>query len=167
MAEVFKNIDQTICSTVGMEGECLTFIVDKEEYWIEILKIMEITDMMPITPVPRKPEYIKGVIDLLGKVIPVMDLRRRFGINPIDDNEGVCIIVVEIEGQRDLVMNGILVDRVCEVVNIKREDIESTSTFDTRPPTDCIIGVPVVDEGIKILLDIDKVISAKEVKDIC
>ena len=164
MAEIIENIDQTIRSTAGMEGEYLIFSVDEEEYGIEILKIMEITDMMPITTVPRTPEYIKGVINLRGKVIPVVDLRRRFGMNPIVYNERACIIVVEIEGQADSVLTGILVDTVRVVVNIKRKDIEKTPPFDARLNTDYIIGMTRMEEGIKILLDIDKVISAQEVE---
>ncbi|MBW1717509.1 MAG: purine-binding chemotaxis protein CheW, partial [Deltaproteobacteria bacterium] len=97
--------------------------------------------MMPITPVPRTPDYVKGVINLRGKVIPVVDLRLRFGMDEIDYTERTCIIVVEIEGQAGIVLIGIVVDAVSEVLNIKGEDIEETPTFGTKLDTEYILGM--------------------------
>ena len=97
-----------------------------------------------------------------GKVIPVVDLRRRFGMEAIDYTERTCIIVVEIQGQTGMVMIGIVVDSVSEVLNIKGEDIEETPTFGTRLNTDYILGMAKIEGGVKILLDIDRVLSAEE-----
>ena len=105
----------------------------------------------------------KGVINLRGKVIPVVDLRLRFGMESIEYTERTCIIVVEIEGQAGTVMIGIVVDAVSEVLNIKSEDIEETPTFGTKLNTDYILGMAKMEGGVKILLDIDKVLSADEV----
>lgn len=122
--------------------------------------------MMPITTVPQTPEFVKGVINLRGKVIPVVDLRLRFGMDSIDYTERTCIIVVEIEGQTGTVMIGIVVDSVSEVLNIKGDDIEETPTFGTKLNTDYILGMAKVEGGVKILLDIDRVLSAEEISNL-
>ncbi len=148
------------------DGKYLTFSLDKEQYGIGILKIKEIIGMIPITPVPRTPEYVKGVINLRGKVIPVVDLRQRFSMGVVDSTDRTCIIVVEIESQSGTVMMGILVDSVSEVLNIKGEEIEDTPTFGTTVDTDYILGMAKMDGGVKILLDIDRVLSEGEVREL-
>jgi purine-binding chemotaxis protein CheW len=133
-----------------------------EEYGIGILKIKEIIGMLPITSVPQTPEFVKGVINLRGKVIPVMDLRLRFGMPPIEYSERTCIIVVEIAGQAGTVQIGIVVDAVSEVLNIKRDDIEETPTFGTKLNTGYILGMAKMEGGVKILLNIDQVLSGDD-----
>ena len=145
------------------EGKDLTFILDEEEYGIGIIKIKEIIGMMAITSVPQTPEFVKGVINLRGKVIPVVDLRLRFGLNAIDYTERTCIIVVEIEGNSGKVTIGIVVDAVSEVLNIKGDDIEDTPTFGTQLNTDYILGMAIMEGGVKILLDIDRVLGEQEI----
>jgi purine-binding chemotaxis protein CheW len=145
----------------GREGKYLTFTLDNEEYGIGILKIKEIIGLMPITSVPQTPDYVKGVINLRGKVIPVVDLRLRFGMEEMEYTERTCIIVVEIAGQQGTVLMGIVVDAVSEVLNIKREDIEDTPTFGTKLNTDYILGMAKMEGGVKILLDIDRVLSTE------
>jgi purine-binding chemotaxis protein CheW len=167
MAELAETIDQAVRSNEGREGKYLTFTLDDEEYGIGILKIKEIIGMMSITPVPQTPEYVKGVINLRGKVIPVVDLRLRFGMDTIDYTERTCIIVVEISGQAGTVQIGIVVDSVSEVLNIKADEIEDTPTFGTKLNTDYILGMAKMDGSVKILLDIDKVLSSQEVEHIC
>ncbi len=163
MAELAEKMDQAVKAMTEREGKYLTFTLDNEEYGISILKIKEIIGMMPITTVPQTPEFVKGVINLRGKVIPVMDLRLRFGMDGIDYNERTCIIVVEITSQAGTVMIGVVVDAVSEVMNIKGEDIEETPTFGTKLNTDYILGMAKMEGGVKILLDIDQVLSAEEV----
>ena len=111
---------------VNREGKYLTLFLADEEYGISILKIKEIIGMMPITTVPQTPEFFKGVINLRGKVIPVIDLRLRFGINATSYSERTCIIVVEIMGQNGAVLTGIVVDTVSEVLNVNNNEIEDT-----------------------------------------
>ena len=145
------------------EGKYLTFTLAEEEYGIGILKIKEIIGMMPITTVPQTPEFVKGVINLRGKVIPVIDLRLRFGMGEIDYTERTCIIVVEIDGQVGTVLIGTVVDSVSEVLNVKGDEIEDTPTFGTKLNTEYILGMAKMEGGVKILLDIDQVLSSEEI----
>jgi purine-binding chemotaxis protein CheW len=163
MAELTETMDQAVKVMADREGKYLTFTLASEEYGIGILKIREIIGMMPITSVPQTPDFVKGVINLRGKVIPVMDLRLRFGMEAIDYSDRTCIIVVEIEGGGGTVQIGIVVDSVSEVLNIKGEEIEDTPTFGTKLNTDYILGMSKMEGGVKILLDIDKVLSAEEI----
>jgi len=163
MSELAETMNQAVKVMADREGKYLTFSLAKEEYGIGILKIKEIIGMMPITSVPQTPEYVKGVINLRGKVIPVLDLRLRFGMESMEYTERTCIIVVEIEGSSGTVMIGIVVDAVSEVLNIKGEEIEDTPAFGTKLNTDYILGMAKTGGGVKILLDIDKVLSAEEI----
>lgn len=162
MAEVAEAMDQAVKAMADREGKYLTFTLDKEEYGIGILKIKEIIGMMPITSVPQTQEFVKGVINLRGKVIPVMDLRLRFGMGEIDYTDRTCIIVVEVESEGGVVLIGVVVDSVSEVLNIKGEDIEDAPTFGTQVDTACISGMAKTGDGVKILLDIDRVLSRGE-----
>jgi len=162
MSEVDEKIDQAVKAMAEKEGKYLTFTLAEEEYGIGILKIKEIIGMLPITSVPQTPEFVKGVINLRGKVIPVMDLRLRFGMNSIDYTERTCIIVVEIAGTSGTILIGIVVDAVSEVLNIKGGDIEKTPTFGAKLNTDYILGIAKMEGGVKILLDIDQVLNSDE-----
>jgi purine-binding chemotaxis protein CheW len=140
MGELTATMDQASCpveytpagdsagvkAMIERESKSLTFTMADEEYGIGILKIKEIVGMMPITSVPQTPKFVKGVINLRGKVIPVVDLRLRLTMEPIAYNDRICIIVVEISGRGTDIVIGIVVDSVSEVLNIKREDIERT-----------------------------------------
>jgi purine-binding chemotaxis protein CheW len=163
MAEATEVMDQAVKASAEKEGKYLTFTLAEEEYGIGILKIKEIIGMIPITSVPQTPEFVKGVVNLRGKVIPVMDLRLRFGMAEIDYTERTCIIVVEIDGQTGTIMIGVVVDAVSEVLNIKAEDIEDPPTFGTALNTEYILGMAKMEGGVKILLDIDRVLSRDEV----
>jgi len=156
-------MDKAEKAIADREGKYLTFTLADEEYGISIMKIQEIIGLMKITTIPRTPEFVKGVINLRGKVIPVVDLRLRFGMEAVDYTDRTCIIVVEIEGQAGTVLTGIAVDSVSEVLNIKGEDIEDTPTFGIKLNTEDILGVAKVEGRVKILLDIDRVLSADEV----
>lgn len=146
------------------EGKYLTFELGGEEYGLEILKVKEIIGIMNITSVPQTPEYVKGVINLRGKVIPVIDLRLKFEMEPLEYSERTCIIVVDIAGKSGTkVMIGTVVDSVSEVLNIKAEEIEETPTFGVRLNTDYILGMAKIKEEVKILLDIDQVLSDEEI----
>jgi len=146
------------------EGKYLTFELGGEAYGLEILKVKEIIGIMNITSVPRMPEYVKGVINLRGKVIPVIDLRLKFGMEPLEYNERTCIIVVDITGRSaNSVMVGIVVDSVSDVMNIGDDEIEDTPTFGVKLNTEYILGMAKSKGGVKILLDIDRVLSNKEV----
>jgi purine-binding chemotaxis protein CheW len=147
---------------IDHEGKYLTFSVAGEEYGISILRVKEIIGMMPVTMVPRTPHFIKGVINLRGKVIPVVDLRAKFGIETAGYTERTCIVVVEIAGQSGPLLMGIVVDSVSEVLNIKNNDIEETPAFGAQLDTDYILGMAKMNGGVKILLDISRVLVADE-----
>jgi len=147
---------------VRREGKYLTFALAGEEYGIGILKVKEIIGLMPITPVPQTPEHIKGVINLRGKVIPVVDLRLKFGMMSAESTERTCIIVTEIVTGGKQIFMGIVVDSVSEVLNIKLAEIEDTPNFGSALDTAYILGMAKAGQGVKILLDIDKVMSNKE-----
>lgn len=149
-------------SLTGKEGKYLTFSLSNEEYGIGILKIKEIIGMMPITSVPRTPKFVRGVINLRGKVIPVIDLRIRFCMEEKAYNDRTCIVVVEIESHGIEMVIGIVVDSVSEVLNIKSEEIEETPEFGTSLNTEYILGMATMEGGVKILLDIDAVLSSEE-----
>lgn len=162
MIEEKEKICRALTAMADTEGKYLTFSLAGEEYGIGILKIKEIIGMMPITCVPQTPDFIKGVVNLRGKVIPVMDLRLRFGMPANAYSERTCIIVVETDGPVGTVQVGVVVDAVSEVLNIKAEEIEATPAFGTRFNTDFILGMAKMNGGIKILLDIDRVLGSEE-----
>ncbi|MGQ9524025.1 MAG: chemotaxis protein CheW [Armatimonadota bacterium] len=140
-------------------GKFLTFFLGSEEYGLEILKVHEIIGMMDITPVPRTPSFIRGVVNLRGKIIPVVDLRLKFGMDAVDHTDETCIIVVQANG----VQMGIVVDRVSEVLDIAEEEIEAVPSFGAEVDTAYILGIGKTGERVKLLLDIDKVLSSTEV----
>lgn len=163
MADLSGNQEQSKGPIQDKSGKYLTFSLAAEEYGIGILKVREIIGMMPITLVPQTPHFVKGVINLRGKVIPVVDLRLKFGIEQMDYTERTCIIVAEIEGDVRSVMMGIVVDAVSEVIPFRNEDIEETPAFGTKINTGYILGMAKVGNSVKILLDIDRVLSSQEV----
>jgi purine-binding chemotaxis protein CheW len=150
-----RDADRTSTTRGDRGGKFLTFFLAGEEYGLEILKVQEIIGMMDITPVPRAPEFICGVINLRGKVIPIVDLRLRFGMPSADRTAETCIIVVE----ANRVQTGIVVDQVSEVANIPSESIEDTPAFGDTVETDFILGIGKSEGRVKLLLDIDKVLS--------
>jgi len=144
------------------EGKYLTFALGPEEYGLEILKVREIIGYMEITAVPQTPHHVKGVINLRGQVIPVVDLRAKFGMDTTDVTDQTCIIVVEIaQGQRTF-STGMVVDRVQEVLDIAGEDIEEAPQFGAAVETDFILGMGKIGDTVKILLDIDKVLAGDD-----
>lgn len=144
-------------------GKYLTFALGKEEYGLEILKVREIIGYMEITAVPRTPSCVKGVINLRGQVISVIDLRTKFGMPAAERTDETCIIVVEIRsGERKLNV-GIVVDRVSEVLDIASEQIEAPPSFGSELDTNFILGMGKIGEAVKILLDIDRVLGASEI----
>ena len=143
------------------EGKYLTFALGSEEYGLEILKVREIIGYMEITAVPQTPHEVKGVINLRGLVIPVVDLRAKFGMETAEITDESCIIVVEIsQGDRPF-STGIVVDHVQEVLDINGQDIEAAPQFGSAVDTDFILGMGKIGDSVKILLDIDKVLGGE------
>jgi purine-binding chemotaxis protein CheW len=140
-------------------GKYLTFALSHEEYGLEILKVREIIGYVGVTAVPRMPPHIKGVINLRGQVISVIDLRARFGMPPAEQTDQTCIIVVEIKKEGRKLSTGIIVDSVSEVLSIASENIEPSPEFGLCVETDFILGIGKIGARVKILLDIDKVLE--------
>ncbi len=142
------------------EGRVLTFALSEEEYGIEILKVREILGLQAITTVPQTPEHMKGVLNLRGRVIPVIDLRLKFSIQEEEHTGETCIIVVEVNSMHI----GIIVDSVSEVVDIGSGDIEDTPKFGQGIDTDFIMGLGKVNEKTIILLDIEMVLTSEDLE---
>lgn len=160
--ESIKNIAQIEPFQSENEGKYLTFQLAEEGYGIGILKVREIIGMLPVTPVPQTPMFLKGVINLRGQVIPVVDLRLKFGLMEEEYTERTSIIVVEVKGLANNIPIGIVVDTVSEVINIQAEEIEPAPTFGASINTNFILGMAKTEGGVKILLNIDQVLSAEE-----
>ena len=147
----------------GLAGKYLTFKLDVEEFGLEILKVQEIINMMEITRVPRTPAFIRGVINLRGKVIPVVDLRRKFEMESRENTDKTCIIVVTVRRSSGSVVMGIIVDEVSEVLDVAGASIEPSPEFGGVVDTSFILGMGKVGERVVTLLDVDKVLSGEDV----
>jgi purine-binding chemotaxis protein CheW len=142
-------------------GKYLTFLLDREDYGVAILKVREIIGLMDITKVPQTPDFVEGVINLRGKVIPVIDLRTKFGLARTEYNDQTCIIVVDVGA-----MMGIIVDTVNEVHDIPAANIEPAPRFGSAVDTSFILGMGKVKDDVKILLDIDRVLTSEELVEV-
>jgi len=146
-------------------GKYLTFTIQRESYGIDVLKVREIIRLTDITAVPQMPEYVKGVINLRGKIIPVIDLRLRFGFTEVKDTDQTCIVVVQVKlPDGKSTQMGLIVDGVEEVVNIAGGDIEETPDFGAQISTEYIVGMAKVKGVVKTLLNIDRVLTAETIK---
>ncbi len=141
-------------------GKFLTFELDDEVYGVGILKVKEIIGIMDITSVPQSPQYMKGVLNLRGKIIPVVDLRLKFGFPEKEYTERTCIIVVELARGEGKMLVGIIVDAVSEVTNISEADVEATPDFGGNYSADYIHGMAKIKGKVVILLDIGRVLGA-------
>jgi purine-binding chemotaxis protein CheW len=138
-------------------GKYLTFVLGHEEYGLEILRVREIMGIVPITHLPQMPLFIKGVINLRGAVIPIVDLRLKFGMPEIEYTKETCIIVMDIAGK----LTGIVVDSVSEVLDITEKEIDDAPSFGSSVDTEFIIGMGKVKGKVKILLDIAKALEGE------
>ncbi len=154
------------------ENKFLTFRLGDEEYGVEILRVREIIGLIDITPLPKTADYVKGVINLRGKIIPVIELRTKFALPPVEYTEATCVIVVEVEDQHggEQFSMGVIVDTVSEVLDIAKDLIEPAPRFGFSLNTDFILGMGKVIDGeeqrVTILLDIDKVLIAGELTEL-
>ena len=164
MPEARTEMAAKTSQLAGLAGKYLTFRLASEEYGLEIMKVQEIIGMMPVTQVPRVPDYVRGVINLRGRIIPTIDLRAKFGLERIPDTDKTCIIVVEIISAKGKVSVGIIVDEVAEVLDVAANEVDRAPEFGTSLSMDFILGVGIVKGGVKILLDIDKVLTFEEAK---
>jgi purine-binding chemotaxis protein CheW len=147
-------------------GKYLAFHLGPEEFGIQVLKVREIMGIQEITAVPHTPLHTKGVINLRGKVIPVVDLRLKFGMPEVTYTQRTCIIVTEVEGESGPMMIGAVVDGVSEVLNLAVADIEDTPDFGGDVATTGLLGMAKVKGKVKILLDIDHVMTHQDLNEL-
>lgn len=158
-----QQVEEKQTDLSELAGKYLTFNLGNEGYGLEILKVQEIIGMQEITKIPRTPDYVKGVINLRGKVIPIIDLRSKFGMPEQELTRKTCIIVVQVQRGESALIMGIVVDEVSEVLNISGDQIEAAPSLGTNVDTHFILGMAKTESAVKILLDIDKVLSAEEI----
>lgn len=159
-----SNTEQKI-EVKAKPGKYLTFKLGKEIYGIEILKVQEIIGMMNVTEVPKTPHFVRGVINLRGKVIPVISLREKFTMQSIDDTSLTCIIVVQIKkSDGRIVTMGVIVDEVSEVLNIELNELEACPEFGLNVDTEFILGMGKVGDKVIMLLDVNRVLSNGEIQ---
>ena len=146
-------------------GKYLTFQLANEEFGIRVLKVREIMGVQEITAVPQTPSHVKGVINLRGKVIPVIDLRLKFGLPSVEYTQRTCIIVTQVAAdQSSTILMGIVVDAVSEVLNLSLQEIEDTPDFGEDIGGDYLLGMAKVKGKVKILLDIDRILSMQDLQ---
>lgn len=154
--------ERTASTTHSLAGKYLTFALHGESYGIDVLQVREIIRLTDITAVPQMPPYVRGVINLRGKIIPVLDLRVRFGFPDARRTDQTCIVEVQVklpDGKTTAM--GLIVDGVEEVLNIAAADIEETPDFGAQLDTECILGMAKIKGKVKGLLDIDKVVASE------
>jgi purine-binding chemotaxis protein CheW len=147
-------------------GKYLTFQLGREEFGIRVLKVREIMGLQEITAVPQTPAHVRGVINLRGKVVPVIDLRVKFAMAATEYTQRTCIIVTQVQMDSGSALMGIIVDGVSEVVNLAESDIEDTPDFGEDIGSRYLLGMAKSKGKVKILLDIDKVLSLEELHDL-
>ncbi|HEY0163694.1 MAG TPA: chemotaxis protein CheW [Edaphobacter sp.] len=147
-------------------GKYLVFQLGKEEFGAGVMKIREIMKMQEITTVPQTLPFVEGVINLRGRVIPVIDLRTKFGLERQEHTERTCIIVVRTQSPEGELPMGIIVDGVVEVLTLHSSDIEDTPDFGRGGTNPCLLGMAKIKGRVKILLDMDEVLSNQELQGI-
>lgn len=146
-------------SVKKLEGKYLTFNLAKEQFGLQILKVREIIGVLKVTPIPNAPKSIKGVINLRGKIVCVMDLREKLQLSSVEVDRRNCIIVTEIEDESGIHEMGLLVDAVSEVLDIKEDEIEPPPMMGEDVQTSCILGMAHSGQDVKILLNIDQIVT--------
>jgi purine-binding chemotaxis protein CheW len=162
-AAMEPNQTRTLTHDIAQaQGQYLTFHLMEENYGIDVLKIREIIRLMPITKVPRLPGFVKGVINLRGKVIPVIDLREKFGLPVAPCTKQTCIIVVDVWAEEDNYLIGVIVDEVNDVMSFAIKDLEPSPSYSMDLKTNFIKAMGKSGSRVWILLDIDRILSPAE-----
>lgn len=150
----------------ALEGKYLAFKIGDERYGLFIMKVREIIGLLPMTRVPRTPSFIKGVINLRGRVIPVIDLRQKFGLPQVETTDMTCIIVCQIDRPDGQLTMGLVIDEVSEVLDLSKEQLEPTPTFGADIDTGFILGLGKIDDRVIMLLDVDKILTGEDLNSI-
>jgi len=161
-AVITEESNNSAVEIKNLGGKYLTFILGKEVFGVQITKVQEIIRMQNVTKVPRVKNFVRGVINLRGKIIPVIELRLKFGMEPQKDTEKTCIIVIQVKSSNADFTIGIIIDEVREVLDISSENIEPPCMVDYSEDQDFILGIGKVADEVKILLDIDQILTISE-----
>jgi purine-binding chemotaxis protein CheW len=161
MDAVAAEIDSSL-EVVSSADQYLTFIMADEEYGVDILRVQEIKGWDTVTPLPNTPEYVKGVINLRGTIVPIIDLRERFGLETVSYGPTTVVIVLKVNSQKGQRVMGIVVDAVSEVYNVPDEELKPAPDFGSSMSTEVVKGLATVEEKMVILLDIDRLLDEKE-----
>lgn len=148
--------------SVNIDNQYVTFMIEDEIYGVDVHKVHEIIGMTKITKVPNSMIFMKGMIDLRGKVVPVVDMRLKFNMEEREYNEMTVILIVEVMGK----LIGMVVDTVSDVIGLKEENVQATPHFSTKIDTDYISGIGRSDEKLIILLDVDRILTSEEIEKI-
>ena len=159
MMNTEASVDDAFAAAEQAAGKYLTFVMGKEEFGLRILKVREIIRLPKITSVPEIPDYLRGIINLRGQVIPVIELRRKFGMKPMDDSAKTCIVVLQVANGRKVMDMGIIIDEVREVRDLTGADIEPVPSFGVTVINDYLVGIGKVDTRVIMLLDSDALLS--------
>lgn len=154
------TLAQTECSALA--GRYLTFNLGGEVYGLPILKVQEIISLMKVTKIPRTPPFVLGVVNLRGKVIPIVNMRLKFGLDTVQDTERTCIILVQVAYSAQMITIGILVDEVKEVLNLPTDKISKTPPMGLSVNTEFIMGMGRVEDTVVMLLDLDKAFAIED-----
>ncbi|MBF0361291.1 MAG: purine-binding chemotaxis protein CheW [Oligoflexia bacterium] len=149
-------------SVRAQAGKYLTFRLADEEYGLEILKVQEIIGLMAVTRVPKMPKFVRGIINLRGKLIPVIDMRTKFLLPEVEDTEKTCVIVVQTQTKDEKLIMGIIVDTVSEVLNIVQNELEAPPSIGSKLDNEYMLGIGKVHNRVVILLDLDNVLCESE-----
>lgn len=144
------------------EEELLTFVCDEQEYGVDILRVQEIRGWDNVTRVPGVPHYVRGVLNLRGTIVPIIDLRRRFGLDPVDYGDTTVIVVLQVKEEDRVRVMGIVVDAVSDVCRMKSDEVQETPDMGASAATDHIRGMITRDENLIIILDIDRLLNSPE-----
>jgi purine-binding chemotaxis protein CheW len=148
-------------------AQYLTFTLGEEVFALDIVQVREVLDFTPVTRVPRTPEFMRGVINLRGNVVPVVDMRMKFGLDATEQGVNTCIIIVEVSVDGETTVLGALADSVREVLDLEPDQIEPAPRIGTRLNTEFIKGMGKQDEQFIIILDIDRIFSRTELESVC
>jgi len=162
MVEAAQNLDQDEVEKEEI-NEFLTFMLHGEEYGVDILRVQEIKGWDAVTAVPNMPEYVRGVINLRGTIVPVIDMRRRFDLEVLEYSETTVVIVLRIltEGHADRTMS-IVVDGVSDVYQVEASNLKASPDFGGDIDTEFVKGIATVDKKMIVLLNIDHMLNSKE-----
>lgn len=159
MPQDSNTLQESQRDLADLAGKYLTFEIGDESYGLQILRVQEIIKMQEITKIPRTPDFVEGVINLRGKIMPVIDMRKAFAMEEKETSRNTCIIIVQAQRGETSAILGVVVDKVAEVLEIAAEEIEPAPSFGSQVETQFILGMAKSKDSVNILLDINKVVD--------